>query len=331
MKDIDNKRKIMQYFRSRGLEYVSGEALSKALGFSRANVWKYIKKLREDGYVFDAVPRQGYKFKSAPNRVLEHELAAELDTKIFGKQVVHSFEEITSTNDKAYQLAEEGAPEGTIIIAQGQTKGKGRIGRKWVSPNGGGIYVSLILRPDAETDEIPSIALIAALAVAKAIKEETGLEAGVKWPNDVLINGKKVCGILTEIKAQPDRVDFLVVGIGVNVGTPASKLPPEGTSLAAETSAVKAPDMTVFLRRVLEAFERAYIKFGKEGFNSLRKECKELSLVIGKQVNVVEHHRTLTGKAVDIDEKGALIVLTEDGDLRRVFSGDVVLCRAQSA
>lgn len=325
MKDIENKKKIIQYFRSKKDGCVSGEDLSERLGFSRANLWKYIKKLREDGFVIEASPRLGYRLISSPDRIQGYEVGLGLHTHILGKRQVYAYDEISSTNSEAYRLAEEGAADGTLVIAECQTKGKGRIGRKWVSPKGGGIYMSLVLRPDAEMDEIPSITLIVASAVARAIKSETALEAKVKWPNDIFVNGKKVAGILTEMKAQPDSIDFLVVGIGINVNTPASKLPPEGTSLAAET--LKTYERTAFLRRILEELEGSYIKFTAKGFAPLRGECRSLSLVLGGKVNITEHHHKLSGKAVDIDEKGALIVLTEDGSLKRVFSGDVVLCR----
>ncbi len=325
MKDFECKKRIVGYFRKSGGKHVSGQALSKELGFSRANVWKYIKKLRDDGYMIEASPRLGYTLKSSPDRMLAHEISLGSGTRVFGKKPIYYYDEITSTNARAYELAEEGAAEGTIVIAESQTGGKGRMGRKWDSPKGGGIYMSLILRPDVGTDEIPTITLIAASAVVKAIKKECALEPAVKWPNDVMLSGKKVCGILTEIKAQPDSVDFLVVGMGINVNTPLSKLPPEGTSLAEEGSS--ALDRTAFLGTLLEEFEKDYVKFKNGGFAALHAECKKLSLVLGKRVNIVVHHRPLSGKAVDIDEKGALIVLTDDGSLKRVFSGDVTLCR----
>ena len=325
MKDFENKKKIIHYFRKSGGKHVSGEALSKELGFSRANVWKYIKRLREDGYVIEASSRLGYVLKASPDRISVYEIDVGLEARIFGKRPIYFYDEISSTNVRAYELAEEGAAEGTIVIADSQSKGKGRIGRKWVSPKGGGIYMSMILRPDVETDEIPTITLITASAVVKAIRQECSLEPAVKWPNDVMLGGKKVCGILTEIKAQPDSVDFLVVGIGINVNTPLSKLPPEGTSLS--EGGAPLVDRTAFLRRLLFEFEKDYVKFKDEGFAALRAECKKLSLVLGKRVDIVEHHRPLSGKAVDIDEKGALVVLTDDGELRRVFSGDVMLCR----
>ncbi|MFH1552415.1 MAG: biotin--[acetyl-CoA-carboxylase] ligase [Candidatus Omnitrophota bacterium] len=325
MKEFDIEKRIIGFFRKDEVGFISGEDISGALGVSRACVWKYIKKLRESGYVIEAVPHLGYRLKSVPDRLYGYEISEGLETETIGRKSVYYYENIGSTNDRAYELAESGQPEGTLVIAETQTHGKGRIGRKWVSPKTGGIYMSLILRPDVETDEVPTITLVAAAAFIRAIKKTCELETRIKWPNDILVGGKKLCGILTELKAQPDRVDFLVLGIGINVNTPAKKLPPEGTSLKIELS--RHVSRAELIRCMLEEFEKDYVRFKKEGFASLREECKELSLVLGRHVKVTEHHRSIEGLATDIDEKGALIIRTDTGRLQRVFSGDVVLCR----
>ena len=288
-------------------------------------MWKYINKLREDGYVIEAVPHLGYKLKSSPDKLFSFEVSSGLKNEVIGKRSLFYYESIESTNDKAYELAEKGAPEGSLVVAENQTRGKGRMGRKWVSPKGGGIYMSLILRPDAETDQIPAITLIAASGVIRAIKKVCSVEARMKWPNDVVIDGKKVCGILTEIKAQPDRVDFVVLGIGINVNTPSGKLPPGATSLRMECNS--RVNRTELIKKVLEELEVHYTRFKKEGFVSLREECRDLSSILGKRVKVEEHRRVIEGAAWDIDQKGALIIRTDNGALERVFSGDVVMCR----
>jgi len=322
VKESGVKQSIISLFlRNEGL-FISGEDISGALGFSRACAWKYINKLRDEGYLIEAVPHLGYRLKSAPDKLYGYAIASGLNTRTIGKKSIFYYESTDSTNDRAYELAENGEPEGTVVIAETQTHGKGRVGRKWLSPKGGGIYMSLLLRPGVETDEIPAVTLIAAAAIVKAIKKTCGLEAGMKWPNDILISGKKVCGILTEIKAQPDRVDFLILGIGINVNTPSGKLPPEGTSLRIESSS--RVNRSALARCMLEELENAYLRSREEGFISLREECKAMSLVLGKRVKVVEHHRAVEGLAVDIDEKGALIIRTDDRALQRVFSGDVI-------
>ena len=319
----DIKLAILDFFRRNSGKYVSGEDISRALGVSRAYVWKHINKLRDDGYGIPAVPHLGYKLNSSPDRLSGYEIRAGLKTVTIGKKAVYHYGSVGSTNDIAYLLAEKGEPEGVIVIAESQTRGKGRLGRKWVSPKGGGVYMSLILRPDIEADEIPAITLIAAKSVAKAINRVSGLEPGIKWPNDILVNGRKICGILTEIKAQPDRVDFLVLGIGVNVNTPGGDLPCEGTSIKNETGC--CVDRVMFVRNMLEEFEDDYNRLVKYGFSSLREDCKKLSLLLSRKIKITEHNRVITGTAVDIDDKGALIVKDGKGMLHRVFSGDIVL------
>ena len=323
MKEFEAKKQIITFFHEKGNSFISGEDISDALGFSRASVWKYIKKLRDDGYVVEAMPHLGYKLISVPDKIYGYDISSSVRTKIIGKKAIHYYDSITSTNDRAYELAEEGEEEGAIVLAETQSHGKGRIGRKWVSPKSGGVYMSIILRPDVETDEIPTVTLIAAAAIIKAIKKVSGLKSKMKWPNDILIGKKKVCGILTEIKAQPDRVDFLVLGIGVNVNTAKEKLPSEGTSL--KIAGGFQVNRTEIVTRILEEFEKYYSKFQRKGFIALRDECKTVSSVLGKRIKVAEHHRRVEGTAVDIDEKGALIIRKDNGINQRIFSGDIVL------
>ncbi|MGD2278769.1 MAG: biotin--[acetyl-CoA-carboxylase] ligase [Candidatus Omnitrophota bacterium] len=325
MKEIDIKKKILNIFYKNTGSFISGEDISDKLKVSRASVWKYINKIREDGYVIDAVPHLGYRITAVPDKLYGHEISRDLKTKNIGQKNVYHYEHIDSTNNKAYELAESGEPEGTIVVAEAQGKGKGRIGRKWASPKGEGVYMSLVLRPDVETDEIPTITLIAAISAVKAIDEVCSLKPKIKWPNDILVNSKKLGGILTEIKAQPDQVDFLILGIGINVNTHQDKIPRIATSLKNECS--KRISRSEVVKRFLENFEKDYTKFKKEGFKSLRNECKSNSSVLGKKVKVTEHHKTLEGEAVDIDQKGALILKLDNGSRQRVFSGDVVLCR----
>ena len=317
--------KILEVFRKNAGNYVSGEDISRALKISRAYVWKYITKLRDDGYEIDAVPHLGYRLRSAPDKLYPVEIKLGLNTKVIGQKEIFHYDAIGSTNEKAYELAESGVPEGTIVAAEEQSRGKGRMGRVWASPRGGGIYVSLVLRPDVEMDEIPTITLIAASSIARAIKKVSGVDAGVKWPNDLFVNGKKVSGILTEIKAQPDNVDFLVLGIGINVNTPAGKLPHTATSLKTETSSPW--DRVELLRVTLEEIEKDYEEFKKNGFPALRDECKKRSILLGRKVEISEHKKVIKGTVSDIDEKGVLIVEDAKGGLKRVFAGDVVLCR----
>lgn len=325
MKEFEVKKTILDLFGKSGGGFVSGEEISDRLGFSRAYAWKYINKLRDEGYVFEAIPHKGYKLRSSPDKIYGYDLSRGLDTKIIGKRNVYHYEKTGSTNDKAYELAEKGEPEGAIIIAETQTRGKGRMGREWISPGGGGMYFSLILRPGVAPDRIPAITLIASMSVVKAIKSVCGLDAQLRWPNDILLGQKKICGILTEIKAQPDMVDFLVLGVGLNVNTDLSRLPRIATSLKAENGA--PVNRLELLKCILTELEKDYSVFITDGFTPLRGRYKRVSSVLGRHIRIKERDLLIEGKAVDVDEKGALIVKTVSGTLRRVFSGDVTLCR----
>jgi len=321
MKDVNIKREILRFFYENKNEYVSGEEISALLGFSRASLWKHINKLRLDGYLIEAVPHVGYTLKSTPDKMYGYDIGIGLNTDIIGKQKIWHYDSLKSTNNRAYELAEKGEPEGTLVVAETQTSGKGRLGRKWISPKGGGIYFSLILRPDMETDKVPVITLVAAVSIQKAIKKICGINAGIKWPNDILIGDKKVCGILCEIKAQPDMVNFLILGVGINVNTPLKKIPPPATSLKKETS--RSISRIKLMRQILTEIEKDYLKLKKNGFKTLRTECKKLSTVLKKRIKVNEHYHIVEGIAVDIDEKGALIIRTKTGEKKRIFSGDV--------
>lgn len=321
MKEYEAKREILGIFRENAGDFISGERISGKLGFTRAGAWKYIKKLRDDGYAIEAVPNRGYRLMSSPDVLHGFDISGSVKTDVIGRGNIYHYESISSTNDKAYELAEKGEAEGAVVIAEEQTHGKGRMGRKWVSPASGGVYMSVILRPKTGLADLSAITLAAGMAVVKAVRKTSGAEAGLKWPNDVFIGGKKICGILTEIKAQPDMVDFLVLGIGINVDTPPGELPEGAASLNTE-SARKVSRMEL-VRVVLEETEKIYFTFREEGFGALREECRSFSLLMGKRVSVKETGRSLEGTAEDIDEKGALIVRTDDGSLTRVLSGDV--------
>ncbi len=316
--------KILKILRSSKDEYISGEEICRSAGVSRAAIWKHMEKLREDGYEIDASPHLGYRFVRAPDRLIPSEVKLGLRTKVLGQEVI-SYAKLDSTNDLAYELAAKGAREGTLILAEEQMKGKGRLGRNWVSPPKSGIYMSVVLRPKMPPNEISRITLLAAVSVAKAIRRLSGLEAMITWPNDILINRKKVCGILTEMRAEQDTIDFIVVGIGINVNTPVKGLPKGATSIKEEThDAVSRVELT---RAVLEALEENYARLKKEGFDPIMEEWKALSEMLGSRIKVTLPNRTFECQARDIDRDGALIVRLDSGVLERVSSGDVVMVR----
>lgn len=316
--------RILKVFKTRPDEYISGEELSVLLKISRTAIWKHVETLRKEGYYIEAVPRLGYKLTTLPDKLLAHELQWELKTKKIGKKIF-CYETVGSTNIIAYKFGEDGAEEGAIVTAETQTKGKGRLGRSWVSPKGVGIYLSCILRPRIIPVEVPKITLVSAVAVVKAIREISGANAFIKWPNDILIEGRKVCGILTEMKAEQDKVEFIVVGIGVNVNTPKKDLPPEATSLKEESG--KTVSRVALAKKILEELEHYYNLFKTKGFNAIIDEWHRYSGMLGSRVKVLCHGREIEGNVQDIDSSGALVIRLDNGLQEQILAGDVKLLR----
>ena len=236
---IMSKEKILQLLRSSKTGFVSGTDLAIRLGISRTMVWKHIKTLEHEGFGIEAVPSQGYRITTAPDTLRQGDIKQGLKTRIIGKDI-RLFQEVVSTNTLAMEAASQGAPEGTVIIAETQTGGKGRLGRTWISPRGN-LYLSVILRPQIPTHKAPLITLVGAVAVASAIRKHCSVPAAIKWPNDILISGKKVAGLLTEMSAEPDRIRHIALGIGVDVNMELQELPLDvrmhATTLAAEAGA----------------------------------------------------------------------------------------------
>lgn len=304
--------------------FVSGEELSKTLGVSRTAVWKHVAQLRREGYSIVGQPRAGYALVAAPDKLLPEVIMAGLNTRFIGGRIRY-VATATSTNDLARAMAREGASEGAVVVAEEQTRGKGRMGRRWECPAGAGLLFSLILRPDLRPPEAPVLTLVAAVAAARGIEVVTGLKPGIKWPNDLLIAGRKVCGILTEMAGEMDRVDFVVLGIGINVNMGRRPLP---KGLAAETTSLdlevgKRLDRAAILRAVLQEMETWYSRFLEEGAGPVISEWKVRSATLGNRVSVIGPRESFEGVAADIDADGALLVRADDGRLRRVLSGDV--------
>lgn len=313
--------KILALLREKD-EHVSGEEISKELGISRAATWKHIEKLRKDGYDIAATPHLGYRLLSAPDRLIPSEVSWKLNTNIFGKKI-YSFKKTDSTNIIAYKIAEDGEREGAVIFAEEQTRGRGRFRRTWASPPGG-IYMSLILRPKWEPIETARITLTASVAVAEAIREITGLSAKIKWPNDVVINSLKVSGILTEMKAEQDTIDFVVLGIGINVNTSKKDLPKGATSLKEE---LDSPISKVELaKRLLELLEKYYLKIQGD-FTAIINEWRNISDTLGVRVKAHLHGKVIEGHAMGIDENGGLILRLDSGFNKHILSGDIELLR----
>lgn len=306
------KGKILEALREH-THYVSGQALSHQLGTSRVSIWKHIRGLKEDGYVIEASPR-GYRLVSSPDLLLPYEFPGL-------EQRIHHFREISSTMDAARQLAKRAAREGTIVIAEVQTRGRGRLSREWLSPEGG-IYFTIILRPRISPAYAPRINLMAGIAVATTIRKLFGLKAELKWPNDVLIEGKKVCGILAEMDAETDVVNFVNVGIGINVNTSIPRFEKTATSL--KDALGREISRKEFLSALVVEIERWLPSLMKA---DLLEEWRRLSATLNKEVRVTSLGEKVTGQAIDIDTTGALIVKDKDGSLRTVLVGDCIHLR----
>jgi len=317
------KREILE--RLRNGEPVSGEELGRAIGISRTAVWKHINELKCEGYVIDSVPSKGYCFVSAPDALLPDEIKAGLKTRIMGREVAYH-KETTSTQEIAKALASQGVAEGTIVVAETQSGGRGRVGRQWSSPQGG-VYFSMILRPDMKPSEALRLPLVAGVAVAQAIKRNTKLAPKLKWPNDIMLQDRKVGGILTEMSAEIDRLDWVIIGIGLNVNTSHESYPEEVQGVATSLMELggKIIPRVKLLQDILFEFESLYDDLVKSGFEPIRARWKALSNTIGANVVVSMPTEKVTGTAVDIDLDGALILKKGDGSLEKILAGVVSL------
>lgn len=303
-------------------DYVSGQILCDRFGVSRTAVWKAVNQLKNAGYEIEAVQNKGYRLHFVPDIISEFELKSRRKTKWIGQELVY-LNTVDSTNTKVKNLAEEGYPNGTLVVADSQTAGRGRRGRVWESPAGNSIYMSLLLKPEINPNNASMITLVAALALSKAISETTKRPAGIKWPNDIVMNGKKVCGILTEMSAQFDYVNHIVVGVGINVHT--ESFPEEishmATSLFLETG--ECINRSELIEAVWEAFEYYYeIYLQTEDLSNLVKEYNAHLVNMHQMVKVLDPKEPFDGKAMGITARGELIVDTWESR-RLVSSGEV--------
>ncbi len=323
------KEKILRLLREAGDSFVSGQKLCEKLGVSRQAVWKNITSLREAGYEIDSVPNKGYCLLSVPDRLLSPEIESRLSPECICRKV-DCYDRLDSTNSRVKELAERGEPEGTLVVAEEQTAGKGRRGRDWSSEPGVGIWMSLLLRPEMRPQEISCLTLVTALAVAEGIRWACGVSTQIKWPNDVILHGKKLCGILTEMSSERDYIHYVVVGIGINANTSVfpEDIGKKATSVRLETG--EKVDRPAVIAAVWEAFTCYYRKYLRTGDMTLLQEEYNRQLInLNRQVRVyygmienADREQTETGIARGIDREGALLVETEQG-IRAVVSGEV--------
>lgn len=316
---------ILQLFQTAGDKFLSGEEISHELKITRSAVWKQISQLRHNGYEIKAIPSKGYKLVALPNLITACAINEFLTSKIIGKNIIYC-KQTDSTNADSFKKAEEGAREGTTVIADSQNSGKGRLGRTWNSPPGVNLYCSIILRPSIMPFEAPQLTFLSAVAVARAIEITTNLKPKIKWPNDILINGCKIAGLLNEMSAETDGVKFVILGIGVNLNMTREQFPTDlrtpATSLFIEQN--KQIQRAYFAATMLNELDNLYLEFKNGGFEPVRQEWQARSAAKGKQVEVTDTGRErLCGDFAGIDESGAMLVRLNNGTIERIYSGDV--------
>lgn len=318
---------ILAALRAASPGMASGSDLANQLGISRAAVWARVEALRELGYEIAATPHRGYRLISVPDALHADDLLSRLGGKQIVGRDIQVFKETTSTNDIVEKLARDGVGEGVVVFAEAQTKGRGRMGRKWVSTKGRGLLLSVLLRPDLAPQSVTQIMVAAGTAVARAIRKSTRLNPQIKWPNDILIGAKKAAGILTELHAELDRVKYVCLGIGVDVNQDAGDFPPElrpiVTSLKMETGqAHKRSDLAI---SILQELNADYLRILNGQFGALADEWESQCATLGRRVRIAQGDRIIEGQAESLDNEGGLLVRTQHGRLERIISGDVTL------
>ncbi|MFC7685104.1 biotin--[acetyl-CoA-carboxylase] ligase [Ureibacillus sp. GCM10028918] len=324
---LSMKDKILKRFLLALGEPISGQHLAEELGISRTAVWKHLQSLQEEGYAFDTIKKKGYLLVSKPDRVDAASIASTLSTERFG-QTIHYFEECGSTQTIAHELARNGALDGTVVIAETQTDGKGRMSRPWESTKGKGIWMTVIIKPDVLPHQAPQFTLVAAVSIVNAMKSlYSNFTPVIKWPNDILINGLKCTGILTEMIAEMDRVQALLIGIGINVNQQPSDFPHALHSIATslsieEEKTLNRSQLVATILNYLENYSDLYIA---EGFGPIKKLWEEASGTIGKQIKATTLTEVIRGKAIGITESGVLEIQLDDGEIRSIYSADIEL------
>lgn len=317
---------LLQLFEESQGQFVSGERISRKLGISRTAVWKRIKKLEADGYVFESIPRLGYRLIGKPERLNLHRLRRMLAGTMFGERI-QLHEEVASTQDVALEALLSGSPEGTLVLAETQTKGRGRFGRAWHSPPGKGIYMSFLLQPGVPLFQASQMTLLLSVALCRAVRKTAKANATIKWPNDILVDGKKVSGILVETIAEADRVKAMIAGIGIDVNFSAEDFPPElresATSLYLAVG--ERTDREELIAEFFAQFTKLYQVYQEEGFAPIRNLWIALSSTLHAPVTVTTPQRVISGIAEGISEDGALYVRDDQGSVHTLYSGDLTI------
>jgi BirA family biotin operon repressor/biotin-[acetyl-CoA-carboxylase] ligase len=320
------RKELLDAFTTAGDSYLSGQYLADLIGCSRTAVWKHIKELRKDGFELEAVRRKGYRIVKTPEKITADEIRLGLKTNFIGKNI-HYQESVESTQKIAHHLSFEDAPEGTVVIAEEQLSGRGRMDRKWHSPKFTGIWMSLIIRPNIPLHKAPQLTLLTAVAVVQAIEEMTNLIPEIKWPNDILINGRKTTGILTELQAEADQIHSIIIGIGMNVNQKKEDFPLELQGTATSLFIEKGEEVprAQLIRIVFKNFETLYLLYLEKGFTPIKLLWESYAVSIGKKIRARTLTNTIEGIALGITDEGVLKIQDSNDDIHHVYSADIEL------
>ncbi len=321
---IEILEKVIKVLKEYSGSYVSGETLAQLSGITRAGIWKQINQLREMGYQIDSTSRKGYCLIKVPE-LNPFEIVDGLTTRQFGR-VIHFQPEVDSTNRWAKRLASDGAAEGTLVLAESQTQGRGRLGRSWASTPGKGIWLSLILRPKISAAELAGMTILTAVSMAQAIYNTVGIQVLIKWPNDLIYNNRKLVGILAEVNGEADLVNYLIIGLGLNVNQTASDFPAELETIATSLRLVERKQLSrkLILQEFLRVFEANYGAIGTAGLAEIIRYAKLHSATLGKAVRINQGQRILSGEAVDLGQDGSLWLKEASGAMVRVYAGEII-------
>ncbi|TFE03700.1 biotin--[acetyl-CoA-carboxylase] ligase [Jeotgalibacillus sp. R-1-5s-1] len=318
------RRSILTALSSGSDQFLSGQELAEKAGCSRTAIWKHIEDLRQAGFVIESKRKKGYRLVSKGDSIKESDLLLGLKTQTLGR-TVHYFESVESTQKIAHQLAQERAPEGTLVIAEEQVTGRGRMARQWHSPKGTGIWMSLLLRPLLPPQKAPQFTLIAAVAIVEAIKEVCDLKVDIKWPNDLLIEGRKVTGILTELQADSEQIHSLIIGMGINVNQSredfTSELSSIATSLAIEGN--RQFSRSSLIQAIMKKLETHYAIYMEEGFLPIKAKWESYAVTIGRTITARTLNDEITGFASGITDEGILLLVDQSGKTHKIYSADI--------
>ncbi|MDP4083855.1 MAG: biotin--[acetyl-CoA-carboxylase] ligase [Bacillota bacterium] len=322
----DIRKELLDAFTNAGESYLSGQHLADLIGCSRTAVWKHVEELRKEGFELEAIRRKGYRIIKTPEKIIPDEIRLGLKTGFVGKNIYYE-DCIDSTQKAAQRLAYDQVPEGTVVIAEEQTAGRGRMNRKWHSPKYTGIWMSLILRPNIPLSKAPQLTLLTAVSIVQAIEDLTNLHTEIKWPNDILINGKKVTGILTELQAESDRIHSIIIGMGINVNQTVDDFPIELQSIASSLLIEKGESIprAALIKSIFTYFEKLYLLYLEEGFLPIKLLWESYAISIGKIITARTLTGALKGKALGITDDGVLQIEDQEGKIHHIYSADIEL------